>query len=225
MAYGADEHGHGIILDLPSAGELEVRMKLVGDELDANTYLRKKKIDNPNPELYEQLLIACSLEGNGGSLEERLELVKGLSAEDYYLIKSLDSEIFDYGVQDYADLTCMGCKEVSKVRYSFDLTTFFPSVSDKPDLRARILPRKGASTANKGSTGHGSSKDNVHKQDSHQLHQDVKADERPEKSGDESQEKIEITPNELQAMIQKEVAKVGMVQTDHEIDFDSLKEK
>lgn len=214
---------HGLVVDLPSAGEKEVRLKLVGDELLVENHLRMKGISKPEPEVYETYLIACMFEPSGGTLEERYQMVKNFSAEDHFYLKGLEEQL-DYGVKNYAEFTCMECKEVSKVRFQFDLVTFFPSISNKSDIRARILPRKGAKSANKGLGEGRLSKDSVHTEEAHRLPEDSQTYERSEDSRNESEKKIEMTPAELQALIQSEVSKASSKES-KEVEFSSVKER
>jgi hypothetical protein len=219
--YTAESSTSGVMIDFPSAGNLLIRVKLAGDELEVENYIRKNKIEI-TPEKYEEYLIACMFAPNGGTLQERYELVHNkMTADDHMIIKGFE-ELFDFGVKNYSEFTCMECKEVSKVSFNFDLTTFFPSVSDTRDIRARILSRKGVESTSGHNTSNGSSQSALHTEDSREIHKDSEAHEETER-GDET--KIELTQEELQDLIKKEMAKVTQESVNKEVDYSSLRER
>lgn len=213
--YYAETTDDGIEVDFPSTGPLFIRVKLAGDELEVQNYFRSTGV-TPTPELYEELLMACMLSPNGQTLEERHKLLKTMSADDHMVLEAFE-DMFDFGVQPYSEFTCHECKEVSKVTFEFNLTNFFPSVSNSQDLRARILPRKGVKSAPVTDPSNGSSESSIHTEDSRELHKNVKTNEGFSKI--EGEEIVTYTQEELEEML----AKVrGGGASEKEIDFDQL---
>ena len=198
------DYYHGIEVDFPDSGVLKVRLKLIGDERELKKYMRKEKIEDPTGEIYETLLTACMLEGNGGSLKERYELVKNMSADDQFTLKGIE-DYFDYGVKDYSEFTCENCKEVVKVGYELDLTSFFPSVQDKPDVGSRILFSKTSKSTNRQSTRRGSNEGDVHSPDTHESPENTKRKKKPTTSQTTStkSQEIKYTSEDLQKMLTK----------------------
>lgn len=199
------EYHHGMELDFPDSGPLKLRLKTVGDELNALKYIREKQAKDVDEEFFDALLTAGMLEYNGGTLEERVNKVINMSSDDQFLIRAFENE-FDYGVKDYSNFTCEGCKEVVKVRYKFDLTNFFPSIQDQPDVRSRILSSKASVSTTELDRGRGSDEVDLHKGDARKKSKSSTGETKSNESSDasqEKQEKIELTPEELQIMIQK----------------------
>lgn len=156
------KYKHGITVDLPSIGKTKLRLPLVKDEEVAKRYLRDLRITNPDPKLFKEVLRACLLEPNGGTLDDNLKLVQTkLTADDGFVINGFE-QYFEYGVKDFAKFTCQGCGEVSKVRFKFDLTTFFPRVSHSSDIRARILFSETPEPANRESEHNGLGESSLH---------------------------------------------------------------
>lgn len=161
------DYYHGIEVNFPDSGVLKLRLKLIGDEIKLKKYMRKEKIEDTTGEIYETLLTASILEYNGGTLKERYELVKNMSADDQFTLKGVE-DYFDYGVKDYSEFTCEECKEVVKVGYELDLTSFFPTIQDKSDVGSRILFSKPSASANRKSTEPGFYEGDVHSKNSHE---------------------------------------------------------
>jgi len=181
------DYEHGVTVDFPSAGELQVRLPLVGDENTAKAYLRKLRIKDADPALYKQILIACTLEPSGGTLDDRVKLVDSMDADDHIVYKGFE-QLLDYGVQRAAKFTCDNCKEESKVKFRFDLTTFFPRVSHTDDIRSRILLRK--APANNEDTGGGSREADLHAGDAHEESEGTETEARPSKGTNRGQKKV-----------------------------------
>lgn len=196
------EYFHGIEIDFPDSGILKIRLKLIGDEIELRKYMKKEKIEDPTGEVYETLLTACMLEYNGGTLKERYDLVKNMSADDQFTLKSVE-EYFDYGVKDYSEFTCENCKEVVKVGYELDLTSFFPSVQDKSSIGSRILFSKTSTSADRQSTECGSDESSIHSPDTHEP---LKSTKRKKKATTKPApstrtEEVDYTPEDLQQML------------------------
>ncbi|NNK83721.1 MAG: hypothetical protein HKO92_11410 [Flavobacteriaceae bacterium] len=201
-----DDYYHGIELDFPDIGPLKLRLKLVGDEIEAKRYIRENKINDIDGEIFEELLTACMLEPNGGSLSDRYNLVRQMSSNDQFLLKAFEAE-FDYGVQSYSEFTCENekCREVAKVSFTFDLANFFPSVQDKSNVRSRILSRKAPAPANRDNKRHGFDESSVHQGSPHKESKNNERKTETNESPSNGQEKIELTPEELQRLINEGV--------------------
>ena len=194
-----NKYYHGIEVDFPDSGVLKVRLKLIGDEIKLKKYMRTEKIEDPTGEIYETLLTACMLEHNGGTLKERYNTVKGMSADDQFTLKGVE-DYFEYGVKDYSEFTCENCKEVVKVGYELDLTSFFPSVQDKSSVGSRILFSKASVPADSHFTGNGLDESDVHSKDTHEPSKSPKREEKPTPTKNES-EKVVYTQEDLQRML------------------------
>lgn len=196
------DYDHGMTLDFPDSGPLRLRLKLVKDEIASKQYLIKNRIQDKDGELLEEVLTACMLELNGGTLEERILQVREMSADDQFLLKSFESE-FDYGVQNYAEFTCEKCKEVAKIGYEFDLANFFPSIQDRTNVRSRIIPSSSAPTADSLPPRDRLCEAHPHQEHSHDAPQEAQGTQGPSTSPAQEQKKEEITmsPEDLSKLI------------------------
>lgn len=217
------DYTHGMEVEFPDLGVLKFRLKLVGDELLIKKYLRENDLTDSTPELFDELLTACMLDLNGGSLEERLHLVQNMSAQDQFILKALENE-FDYGVKNYADFTCENdkCKEVVKVNYQFDLASFFPSFQDKSDVRSRVLLRKTAKPADREPSRHGSNEIDLYQGSPCEELKGTSGQTESSPISNELQEKkIEMTASELHRLIQEGIAK-SQGKGEEFIDFNTI---
>lgn len=212
------EYYHGMTLDFPDAGALSLRLKLVGDELDVKKYIRDKGLTDITEEQFDAFLTACMLEPNGGTLEERIKLVESMTAGDQFLMKAFEDQ-FDYGVQSHTNYACEECEEVVKVRYQFDLTNFFPSLQDKPDVRSRILSSKTSVSAPGSNREDGLDEADIHQGDARQELKSSTGETEPDASSDQGEvikkEKIEVSPEELKRMIQEGINSVTQPETEY----------
>jgi hypothetical protein len=157
---------HGIKFNFPSACNedgsplhVPIRLQLVGDELEAESFIRNVLgITKPSPELTQDVILACMLEPMGTSLEDRYNWVTETltSADDAMCLKSFES-LFDYGVMNYADFTCANCGEETSVKFKFDLVNFFPTIRDSRDVQSRILFHETSESTDDGVGERGSS--------------------------------------------------------------------
>lgn len=153
------EYEHGVEFNFPSARDkdgsplyLPLRLQLVGDELEAETFLKSHLgIPKPNQDELQNALLACMLEPTGESLADRYDWVVNVlrSADDIMALKSFEDH-FNYGVINHADFECEECKEEARVSFNFDLANFFPTVRDSINIQSRILPRKKSKSTDKG---------------------------------------------------------------------------
>lgn len=183
------QYKHGLEVLLSNGEKLKLRLPLVGDEEVAKKYLKDIKISNPDPKFFKEILLSCMLEPNGTSIDERVKKVQGLSADDQFLIRGFE-QYFEYGVKDFAKFTCEGCGEVSKVRFSFDLTTFFPRVSHTPNIRSRILFCETPESTDRESERNGSRESDLHKGTTHTALEGSKAETRSNESQNVNEVKI-----------------------------------
>jgi hypothetical protein len=138
-------------------------------------------------------------------------------------LSSFDEE-FNYGVQNYSEFVCENekCKEVAKVRYSFDLARFFPSLQDKSNVRSRILPRKTSKSTDSKPPRHGLNESNPHEGHSHKELKEAPREAESVESPDEGEEKVALTPEELQRMIEVGVQRALSGEEDDGVTFGTL---
>jgi hypothetical protein len=79
-----------------------------------------------------------------------LKFIRGkFKPDDLYVIEQFETE-FLYGIKNYVEVKCSNerCGEQSEVKFTFDLSTFFPNVSDSRRVRDRIFSRKTSKAGN-----------------------------------------------------------------------------
>lgn len=121
--------------------DIKVRLSTVGDNMKVKSYMISNDIEESDLNKRSTLTLAMQLEPNGGSLEDRIQLVDKLSPDDYLLIKEFES-IYDFGVKPYVEKECFTCGRGTKVGFKFTLDKFFPDLPNRPNLRDRILSNK-----------------------------------------------------------------------------------
>lgn len=124
---------------------LHFRLQVIGDETAAadqlTDYIRQKKrlkstakVTLTEGDLWNAVL-AMIIEPNGGTFEERYELVSTLSPDDLFRIQSI-ADVYTHGVGDVIKLTCANpdCGQESEVRYSLNIRNFFPRTGDRDSV-------------------------------------------------------------------------------------------
>lgn len=211
-------------VEFPCGKELFLRLQKVKDDINARSYIRENNLVATSEEEFEQLLVAGMLENNTDlSFEQRLEIIKKeFTSDDYLFIKSFEAE-FDYGVEDYSSFTCEECKEVTKVKYRFDLVKFFPNLLDRSDVRSRILSGKTSESTNSKLVGDGSREDDTYSEVSRKDSERVETEARADESEPQSQE--EVVQN-LQAQLEQEMSKLNSKNPEEElVDFDEVRHR
>jgi len=117
---------------------VKIRLSTIGDSKESRKYMVAKGIDPDDTNFRSKIGLALTLEPTGGSVEERLKLVESFTADDYVILKELES-MLDYGVKPYVKKECFSCNAKIDVSYKFNLAKFFPPFPSGGDLRGRIL--------------------------------------------------------------------------------------
>lgn len=112
-----------IILD--NLGETPIRTKIMQDELDINTFIKLKKLDE-NDYGTRLLLFDLCLIANGKSLNDMFKLVEEdqITANDIITIENWFKENI-WGIEEKISTTCNNCKKEVSKEYILSLEDYF----------------------------------------------------------------------------------------------------
>jgi hypothetical protein len=140
----------GVGLDLPCGHQLLFRLSKETDDIRAADQVKMLSIENPNEGHYRKAELLCMMEydSNYTPLEKWNLINNVFTPEDIFVVDGF-KRLFRYGPDNRMDCMCSKCGEKIPVSFRFSILEFFPTDTDLPDIRTRVLSVKPLKNATK----------------------------------------------------------------------------
>ena len=123
-----EDYGDGVTIRF-SSGEKKVRLPLYGDQRSISEALKREPYNALSKKdlstEYDVMQLACMLEPSGGTLEERMDVVYAMTADDAWKFSYFQKD-YAFGVKQAHTFECSKCGKSNEVHTAFGPGKFLP---------------------------------------------------------------------------------------------------